>query len=173
MTILKQPSATIMLVQLNKDNQTSLTDSQVRFGTPDPVAEPVKGDTNLPILAKPGGGYVGSVLGYYDRLSLTTLFGFKVVLIVEQLDSYADVVTAFSKQYGLGLVANEVVNNPLDPNNLDQDGNVIYTIVANKSLVYTGQVTVSILGTPANAIMTENGFALTTEDGRFLVTEAA
>lgn len=172
MTILKQPSDQIVLQQLNKDNNVSLTLAQVRFGTPDQVLNPINGDTNLPILAKPGGGYVGSVLGNYNRLDLNELFGFKVLLLVSDFNSLADILAAFNTRYGLGIDIGEVENNPIDPNNVDQDGNIVYTIVAKRSLVYTGQVTVAIIGTPAGAIMTENGFALMTESGSYLIVEA-
>lgn len=173
MTILKQPSDQIILAQLNKDNGVSLTMAQVRFGTPDQVLNPVNGDTNLPILAKPGGGYVGSVLANYNRLNLDNLFRFKVLLTVADLSGVAAVVEAFNERYGLGISPDEVVNNPIDPDNLDQDGNIIYTIVTNKSRAYEGQVTVAIIGIPAGAIMTENDFALITEDGKYLVVEGS
>lgn len=173
MTILKQPSDQIILDQLNKDNGVSLTMDQVRFGTPDQVLNPVNGDTNLPILAKPGGGYVGSVLANYNRLNLDNLFRFKVLLTVTSLSDVADIVAAFNERYGLGISASEVVNNPIDPDNLDQDGNIIYTIVTNKSRAYEGQVTVAIIGIPAGAIMTENDFALMTEDGNYLIVEGS
>jgi hypothetical protein len=173
MTILKQPSDQIILEQLNKDNKTALNLTQVRFGTPDQVLNPVNGDTNLPILAIPGGGYVGSVLANYNRLDLESLFRFKVVLTVADLRTVADVLAAFNERYGVMLDPAEVVANPIDPDNLDQDGNIIYTIVTNRSRAWEGQVTVAIIGTPAGAIMTENDFALTTEDGKYLVVEAS
>lgn len=173
MTILKQPSDQIILDQLNKDNNVSLTSAQVRFGRPDQVLNPVDGDTNLPILAKPGGGYVGSVLGNFNRLDLDALFRFKVILTVPSLQDVADVVAAFNERYGLGIAASEVLNNPINPDDVDQDGNIIYTIVTNNSRAYQGQVTVAIIGLPAGAIMTENDFALMTEDGRYLVVEGS
>lgn len=173
MTILKQPSDQIILAQLNKDNNVSLTLNQVRFGTPDQVLNPINGDTNLPILAKPGGGYVGSVLGNYNRFDLSELFTFKVLLLVSDFNSLADVVDAFNERYGLSIVPSEIEDNPIDPENVDQNGNIVYTIVAKRSRVYTGQVTVAIIGTPAGAIMTENGFALMTENGSYLVVEGA
>lgn len=172
MTILKQPSDQIILAQLNKDNATSFTAAQVRFGTPDTVLNPVNGDTNLPILAIPTGGYVGSVLANYNRLNLDALFRFKVILAVQDLTA-AGVVSAFNERFGLGIATSEVVNTPIDPDNLDQDGNIIYTIVSNKSRAYNGQVTVALIGTPAGALITEDGFALVTEDGAFLVKESA
>ncbi|QXO10303.1 hypothetical protein pEaSNUABM37_00344 [Erwinia phage pEa_SNUABM_37] len=173
MTILKQPSDQIILAQLNKDNNVSLTMAQVRFGRPDQVLNPVNGDTNLPILAKPGGGYVGSVLGNFNRLDLDALFRFKVILTVPSLQDVSDVVAAFNERYGLGIDASEVLNNPINPDDVDQDGNIIYTIVTNNSRAYQGQVTVAIIGLPAGAIMTENDFALMTEDGRYLVVEGS
>lgn len=173
MTILKQPTDQIILAQLNKDNNVSLTLAQVRFGRPDQVLNPVNGDTNLPILAKPGGGYVGSVLGNFNRLDLDALFRFKVILTVPSLEGVADVIAAFNERYGLGIDVSEVVSNPIDPDNLDQDGNIIYTIVTNNSRAYQGQVTVAIIGLPAGAIMTEDSFALLTEDGKYLVVEGS
>jgi hypothetical protein len=173
MTILKQPSDQIILARLNEDNNTSFTMSQVRFGRPDQVLNPVNGDTNLPILAKPGGGYVGSVLGNYNRLDLDTLFRFKVILTVPSLQGVADVVAAFNERYGLAISVNEVVNTSIDPTNVDSDGNILYTIVTNNSRAYQGQVTVAIIGIPAGAIMTEDGFALMTEDGKYLVVEGS
>lgn len=168
MTILKQPSDQIIVDQLNKDNNVSLTLAQVKLGTPDQVPNPTHGNTNLPILAKPGGGYVGSVLGNYNRFKLDDLFGFKVVLLVQDFNSVSDVLTAFNNRYGTGLALSEIVNAPVNPNNVDQNGNIIYTIIANNSRVYTGQVTVAIVGIPPNAILSEDGFALTTEDGNYL-----
>lgn len=173
MTILKQPSDQIILARLNEDNNTSFTMSQVRFGRPDQVLNPVNGDTNLPILAKPGGGYVGSVLGNYNRLDLDTLFRFKVILTVPSLQGVSDVVAAFNERYGLAISVNEVVNTSIDPTNVDSDGNILYTIVTNNSRAYQGQVTVAIIGIPAGAIMTEDGFALMTEDGKYLVVEGS
>lgn len=173
MTILKQPSDQILLAQINKDNNVSLTSAQVRFGRPDQVLNPVDGDTNLPILAVPGGGYVGSVLSNFNRFDLDVLFRFKVILTVPDLQNAGSVVAAFNERYGLGLSVNEIVNTPIDPDNLDSDGNILYTIVANNSRAYQGQVTVAIIGLPAGAIMTEDDFALMTEDGRYLVVEGS
>lgn len=173
MTILKQPSDLIILEQLNKDNNTSLTSAQVRFGRPDQVLNPVNGDTNLPILAKPGGGYIGSVLGNYNRLDLEALFRFKVVLTVPSLQSVADILVAFNERYGTGLSVTEVVNNPINPADVDANGNILYTIITDKSLVYQGQLTVAVIGIPIGAIMTEDDFALLTEDGKYLVIEGS
>lgn len=178
MSFLKHPSAQLIINQINVDNKTALTSAQINFGTPrDGTTQ--SGNTDLAIVATPGGGYVGSVLSHYDRYDLSKLFNrIKVILRIADpsvvLNTTTDLIPYLNARYGLGLVADEVQSSPIDQNNLDSEGRVIHTVVINstKSVAYKGQRDVLIqFGAAAGSITTEAGVPLITEAGSYLVIE--
>lgn len=175
MTILNQPSAQIIVDQINQDNALTLRVDQVNFGAPSPVTGTGKRDTDIPVTAAVGKGYVGSNIVNLDRLKGSLLFlSYTPKIVVSSPSTTADLLPAINARFGLQITSAEIQNVPL--NSPASDGSITQTIAFQDScLVYEGSFTVIVnSGTvPQNgALLTEDGFMLTTEDGQPLAIEA-
>lgn len=175
MTILNQPSAQIIVDQINSDNNLAIQSDQINFGVPTPVTGAGQRDTDIPVIAVADKGYVGSNIVNLDRLQIAKLFfGIVPELTVDSPSTTKDLLAALNNLYGLQVAASEVADNPIDNGNVDEDGRIKHDIVFNNSLVYEGTLSV-LLGTGVvePVILTESGSWLTTEDGHPLKIESA
>jgi hypothetical protein len=175
MTILNQPSAQIIVDQINQDNALSLTVDQINFGAPTAVTGAGKRDTDIPVTAVAGKGYVGSNVVNLDRLKGELLFlNYIPKIVVDSPASTADLLPAINARFGFQITAAEILNTAL--NAPGSDGSITQLITfLDSCLAYEGKFTVIVnTGTPVQdgVLLTEDGTALTTEDAQPLALEA-
>lgn len=175
MTILNQPSAQIIVDQINQDNALTLQIDQVNFGVPSPVTGSGKRDTDIPVTAVVGKGYVGSNIVNLDRLKGELLFlNYIPKLVVESPATTADLLPAINARHGLQITAGDIQDVALST--AGSDGSITQLITFKDScLVYEGKFTVIVNpGTaPQEAVLlTEDGATITTEDAQPLALEA-
>lgn len=174
MTILNQPSAQIIVDQINQDNVLAFRIDQVNFGVPSPVTGSGKRDTDIPVTAVVGKGYVGSNIVNLDRLKGELLFlNYIPILVVASPATTADLLPAINARHGLQITSaeiNDVVLSAVGP-----DGSITQLITFKDScLVYEGSFTVIVNPGAApqeGTLLTEDGMRLTTEDGQPLAIE--
>jgi len=175
MTILNQPSAQIIVDQINQDNVLTFQIDQVNFGVPSPVTGSGKRDTDIPVTAVVGKGYVGSNIVNLDRLKGELLFlNYIPILVVASPASTADLLPAINARHGLQITAAEI--NDVALNAVGSDGTITQLITFKDScLAYEGSFTVIVNPgvTPEEGVLlTEGGAWLSTEDGQPLAIEA-
>ncbi|ANH51766.1 putative virion structural protein [Erwinia phage vB_EamM_RAY] len=175
MTILNQPSAQIIVDQINQDNNLTIQADQINFGVPTPVTGAGKRDTDIPVIAVADKGYVGSNIVNLDRLKVSTLFfGIVPELTVSTPSTTKDLLATLNGRYGLQVTANDISDRTIDANNTDSEGRIMHDIVFQGSLVYEGTLAVLINtgATQQPVLLTESGQWLTTEDGQPLKLES-
>lgn len=175
MTILNQPSAQIIVDQINQDNNLSFTVDQINFGAPSPVTESGKRDTDIPVTAVAGKGYVGSNIVNLDRLKGELLFlNYTPKITVDSPATTADLLPAINARFGFQITTAEIVDVALSA--AGSDGSITQLITFKDScLAYEGKFTVIVNpGTVVQdgVLLTEDGETLTTEDAQPLALEA-
>lgn len=172
MSYLKNPSNQLIVNQINKDNNTTLTISDVSLGNPQ--AGTGSGDTDMAVLAN-AGRYVGSVVTHFNRLDLSMMFD-RIRVILETDVMYTDtssLLSDFNSKYGLSIQPNEITNSPVDANNVDSNGFVKHTIAVVNSSCKAFINSIDVLIRPSSfdrALTTEAGEPLMTEDGNYYLT---
>lgn len=172
MSYLKNPSDQLVINQINTDNDINLLISDVKLG--DPLEGTQSGNTDMAVIANPG-LYFGSVMIHFDRLELKKMFK-NISVVVDVADVPADtaeLLPYFNDKYGLQLQTTEIDNVVVDPENLGEQDLIKHTITVIDTLskAYFGAVDVLIRimadETYDNAITTELGEPLATEDGNY------
>lgn len=172
MSYLKNPSNQLIVNQINKDNNTTLTVGDVSLGVPQTGTG--SGDTDMAVLAN-GGRYVGSVVTHFNRLNATKMFD-RIRVILDTDTMYTDtssLLSDFNKKYGLSIQPSEITNSPVDTGNVNSDGLVMHTIAIANVSCKAFINTIDVLIRPssyAGALTTEAGEPLLTEDGNYYLT---
>lgn len=173
MTILNQPSAQIIVDQINQDNALTLRVDQVNFGVPSAVTGSGKRDTDIPVTAVAGKGYVGSNVVNLDRLKGELLFlNYVPKITVDSPAKVADLLPVINARFGFQITAADI--NDVALSQPDSDGTITQLITfLPASLVYEGSFTVIVnQATEQQAVLrTEDGENITTEDGQALALE--
>jgi len=172
MTDLTQPSAKVVLDQINVDNELQLALAQVTFGVPVANTDSTLRNTDIPVLAVAGQGYVGSRSINLDRLSGSVLFlNYIPQLAVDNPDTTKDLLTSLNQLHGLDITLADIVDHPIDTGYVDAQGVQLHDITFHNSLVYLDHITVNILGIPDNTFVTESGIPLVSESGLYLIAD--
>lgn len=172
MSYLKNPSNQLIVNQINKDNNTTLTVSDISLGNPQTGTG--SGNTDMAVLAN-AGKYVGSVVTHFNRLDLTKMFDrIKVILDTDTMyNDTSSLLSDFNSKYGMTIQTSEITNLPVDVSNSNSDGFIMHTITIVNSSCKAFINTIDVLIRPSSfekALTTEAGEPLMTEDGNYYLT---
>lgn len=151
MGLYTEPSMELLCQQVVRDNPELAgritADSIGVRGVP--LAKAAKGrNTQITLVGKPGKGFAGELLVYYDRLALTVLFRSPITLYVPKSSTKVqDLLPYIREVYGLQLEPSDVVNATASLSPLATLTNVTLTI-APSCPCYTGTVTISYAAQP-------------------------
>ncbi|QVW28668.1 putative virion structural protein [Erwinia phage pEa_SNUABM_8] len=114
-----------------------------------PIAKAAKGrNTQITLVGKPGKGFAGELLVYYDRLALTVLFRAPITLYVpKSATKVQDLLPYIREVYGLQLEPSDIVNATAALSPLATLTNLTLTVSASCPC-YTGTFTVSYAAQP-------------------------
>jgi hypothetical protein len=174
MSYLNKPSDTLMLDLINNTpGNIPVRRDQITFGKPiAKISSDPNVNTGLRVSAVVGKGYTGYVDVEYFRLDIASLFeGIDVILDVPDAQTSSDLLARLNAKYDLGIVATEVIENPVSHDVTDANG-AMHTLFFKDSLVYIGHLTLWVGPEDgSNIIRWEDGSALRWEDGSVMMLE--
>lgn len=110
MSIYDKPSAEMLLEAINRENNTSLTWSQIAAGFPEAITTPLAPrDTRVLLYGLNGQGYKGNVTIEYNRIDTAVLFRNIVPFVsTNPVAKLSQLLPFLNKQYGLSLTADDI-----------------------------------------------------------------
>ncbi len=176
---LKYPSREAMLELVNDTNgfvgDDRLTFDQVTFQPPVAFDGGPDINTKLVIESVEGVKYVGPVEIEAFRLDAGVLFNGQIVkLDVEGAVTTADLLPRLNEKYGLALQASDIVDNPIDHENVEENGSPHTIKFADPCFHFIGEFGVFVgPETAVDPIRWEAGNVLRWENGSIMLQETA
>lgn len=103
----------ILIDLINADNGTQLKPGQLAFGTPSPMPEGARRNTELEVYAGVGSGFKGSVKIHYTRVPLSFKINGDLEFEIGDARQIRDLIPAINARYGIQLTSDDYVDAPL------------------------------------------------------------
>jgi hypothetical protein len=137
----------ILLDQINNDNSSALTLTQVSFGLPTTVggASPAR-DTQVTVSAVAGEGYSGSVVVEYNRVNISTVPGARSTIFPKgSAVNISDLIPQINAAYQINLTTADYTDGPLPTFTGTPNEEHTFQLVMNSdSLPFENSVTLTV-----------------------------
>lgn len=142
----------IILDLINADNGTAFTPSMLMFGLPTVMPDGSLRNTQLKASAIPESGLRGDATFYYNRIDINTRIadGVSKQFYIGTALTWKDLIPQINFRFGINLTIDDFIDGALNiPNDQTQDA---VLQIAATSLVYLGQLTLSLIGASSSGI---------------------
>lgn len=169
-----QPAASILLDQINYDNNASASTDDVTFGVPSANASGAARNTTLTISSVVGSGFTGSVDWQYNRVDISVVPGIrsKLITVPAGAVNISDLIPNINLAYGIQLLTTDIVDGVLPTfSGVPNEKHDFVLTMSATCLVYYNFVTLTAFqdGTAYAEVVTADGSNVITSDGDFVI----